>query len=77
MIWCFYIVYVAGQAGVSFIFSTLYKVSVHKGNFQDRKPHGFFPYIHWLDKIKDGPRDYKTFFILNSTEHEISTAHKN
>ena len=22
------------------------------------------------------PRSYKTFFILNSTEHEISTAHK-
>ena len=23
------------------------------------------------------PRGYKTFFMLNSTEHEISTAHKN
>ena len=23
------------------------------------------------------PRGYKTFFVLNSTEHEISTAHKN
>ena len=23
-----------------------------------------------------GPRGYKTFFMLNSTEHEISTAHK-
>ena len=23
------------------------------------------------------PRGYKTFFKLNSTEHEISTAHKN
>ena len=22
------------------------------------------------------PRDYKTFFMLNSTEHEISNAHK-
>ena len=22
------------------------------------------------------PRGYKTFFVLNSTEHEISTAHK-
>ena len=22
------------------------------------------------------PRGYKTFFILNSTEHKISTAHK-
>ena len=22
------------------------------------------------------PQGYKTFFILNSTEHEISTAHK-
>ena len=23
------------------------------------------------------PRGYKTFFVLDSTEHEISTAHKN
>ena len=23
------------------------------------------------------PRGYKTFFMLNSTEHEISTRHKN
>ena len=23
------------------------------------------------------PRGYKTFFVLNSAEHEISTAHKN
>ena len=23
------------------------------------------------------PRGYKTFFMLNSTEHEISNAHKN
>ena len=23
------------------------------------------------------PRGYKTFFMLNSTEHEISTVHKN
>ena len=23
------------------------------------------------------PRGYKTFFLLNSTEQEISTAHKN
>ena len=23
------------------------------------------------------PQGYKTFFMLNSTEHEISTAHKN
>ena len=23
------------------------------------------------------PRGYKTFFVLNSTEHEVSTAHKN
>ena len=23
------------------------------------------------------PRGYKTFFVLNSTEHEISSAHKN
>ena len=34
------------------------------------------------ERVKDklstiGPRGYKTFFMLNSTEHEISTAHKN
>ena len=28
--------------------------------------------------LKDSrPQGYKTFFMLNSTEHEISTAHKN
>ena len=26
---------------------------------------------------RSGPRGYKTFFMLNSTEYEISTAHKN
>ena len=26
---------------------------------------------------KDRPRGYKTFFVLISAEHEISTAHKN
>ena len=26
---------------------------------------------------KHRPRGYKTFFMLNSTEHKISTAHKN
>ena len=29
-------------------------------------------YVH----ISAWPRGYKTFFMLNSTEHEISTAHK-
>ena len=28
-------------------------------------------------RIKSGPEGYKTFYVLNSTEHEISTAHKN
>ena len=27
--------------------------------------------------IKSKPQGYKSFFMLNSTEHEISTAHKN
>ena len=27
--------------------------------------------------IADRPRGYKTFYVLNSIEHEISTAHKN
>ena len=27
--------------------------------------------------LESRPRGYKTFFMLNSTEHEISTAHKN
>ena len=26
--------------------------------------------------LTTGPGGYKTFFMLNSTEHEISTAHK-
>ena len=26
---------------------------------------------------ENGPRGYKTFFMLNSTEHEISLGHKN
>ena len=29
------------------------------------------------DQLADLARGYKTFFMLNSTEHEISTAHKN
>ena len=29
------------------------------------------------DRTDVWPRGYKTFFMLNSTEHEISTAHKN
>ena len=29
------------------------------------------------NKVSFWPRGYETFFILNSTEHEISTAHKN
>ena len=28
-------------------------------------------------KRESQPPGYKTFFMLNSTEHEISTAHKN
>ena len=28
-------------------------------------------------EVRSRPRGYKTFFMLNSTEHEISTAHKN
>ena len=27
--------------------------------------------------LRSRPRGYKTFFMLNSTEHEISSAHKN
>ena len=27
--------------------------------------------------MKVRPQGYKTFFMLNSTEHQISTAHKN
>ena len=30
----------------------------------------------WMVHCKTRPRGYKTFFMLNSTEHEISTAHK-
>ena len=29
------------------------------------------------DKVGQEHQGYKTFFMLNSTEHEISTAHKN
>ena len=29
------------------------------------------------DTLSPRPRGYKTFFMLNSTEHEISTAYKN
>ena len=34
----------------------------------------FIQFTFW-DKYR--PRGYKTFFMLNSAEHEISTAHKN
>ena len=30
-----------------------------------------------LNPDKLGPRGYKTFFMLNSTEHEISAVYKN
>ena len=31
----------------------------------------------WIHRSDAWPRGYDTFFMLNSTEHEISTAHKN
>ena len=40
----------------------------------------FFFNMRFLDlsqSPESRPTGYKTFFILNSTEHEISTAHKN
>ena len=33
--------------------------------------------IFSMTKIKTRPRGYNTFFMLNSTEQEILTAHKN
>ena len=38
--------------------------------------HSFCEIYIWLE-FKVRPQDYKTFFMPNSTEHEISTAHKN
>ena len=35
------------------------------------------PKFFWIIQLSSWPRGYKTFFMLNSTEHEISTAHKN
>ena len=32
--------------------------------------------IIWTSTRETGPGGYQTFFMLNSTEHEISTAHK-
>ena len=51
---------------------------------QESKPSFLsFLTMKWME-IPDGsrvrftrPQGYKTFFMLNSTEHEISTAHKN
>ena len=39
-------------------------------------------FLHILQKVKTTlrlhtPGGYKTFFMLNSTEHKLSTAHKN
>ena len=31
----------------------------------------------WVLLRENRPQGYKTLFVLNSTEHEISTAHKN
>ena len=35
------------------------------------------PNTKFVGGIKNRPQGYKTFFMLNSTEHKISTAHKN
>ena len=41
-----------------------------------------YAFFYWrsqwiITDWKHWPRGYKTFFVLNSTEHEISTDHKN
>ena len=37
----------------------------------------FFYFCNYLaGEFESRPLGYKTFFMLNSTEHEISTAHK-
>ena len=32
--------------------------------------------VVWAEVLETWPRGYKAFFMLNSTEHEIYTAHK-
>ena len=39
---------------------------------EDKPPH-----LQFFSTYVFRPRGYKTFFMLNSTEHEISTGHKN
>ena len=36
----------------------------------------FHNVLSHMERCKFRPQGYKTFFMLNSTEHEISTAHK-
>ena len=50
------------------------RTSAHTG--KSMKHSRTFQYRHSFEKIIR-PRGYKTFIMLNSTEHKISTAHKN
>ena len=36
-----------------------------------------FAYLSLYEKTISGPQGYTTFFMLNSTEYKISTAHWN
>ena len=47
------------------------KINMAKSKFLIRTHYFINP-----SSLKARPRGYKTFFMLNSTEHEISTAYK-
>ena len=48
--------------------------SINRRSFTDEEIDRFIRKFHFHFPR---PQGYKAFFILNSTEHEISTAHKN
>ena len=50
-----------------------YVCSIYSSAHQTRFYHRSKQYA---PLVVDRPRSYKTFFMLNSTEHEISTAHR-
>ena len=70
---------------VEFVLFQNYLYCKHFGNFYWCKDYiskkstiSTLKYLGAMPEQTEGySRGYKTFFVLNSTEHEISTAHKN
>ena len=57
--------------------NSLDRLSPYSRSPMNRSPMGPSPSVSIQCMGLPGSQGYKTFFMLNSTEHEISAAHKN